>query len=97
MSTPVYTSVAATALLLLLSPAADATDAKAVRDACRREAVKNHIDKDAIDEHVQNCADKGLNRTGRGGDPESDTDPEPFTESEVEFAPEGDQEPAPVE
>jgi hypothetical protein len=97
MLTSVHTSVAAAALLLLLSPAADAADAKDVRDACRREAVKSHIDKDEIDAYVSTCAEAALSRTSRGVDTASDAEQEPFTESDVEFAPEGDQEPAPVE
>jgi hypothetical protein len=97
MKIPLCPRLAALAWCLLVAPVTQAADPQAIEDACRQAAREDRVIMKEMDDYMADCMSEAMQNL--------DDDATPFSEGNArlrhgdgeELAPEGDQEPAPVD
>jgi hypothetical protein len=94
MSIPVS---ALAALALSIAPAVQAANTKAIEATCHKAGIEDHVTADDLDHYIELCLQEALQRRADHQDLPPDGDADAIPIGELEYAPEGDQEPAPLD
>jgi hypothetical protein len=97
MRIPLCTRLAALAWCLLVAPATQAADARAMEDACRKEAAADRVTMKEMDDYMEDCMSEAMQNLDDEANPLTEGNAQLRHQGEEELTPEGDQEPAPVD
>jgi len=97
MRIPLCTRLTALAWCLLMAPVGQAADTQAIEDACRQAATEDRVALKEMDDYMEDCMTDALQNLDDEAHPLSGDDVRLRHRGDEEMAPEGDQEPAPVD
>ena len=97
MRTPLPIRLAALTWCVFTAAAAQAADTKAIEDACRQAAAEDRVATKEMDDYMEDCMADALQNLDDEANPLFRGDVRPRHGGDAEMAPEGDQEPAPVD